>query len=164
MSQPMPSYPFLLMTVLLIPLACRAPGSGESSPGGEDASTTHQIIVQTNTPWQDTGIQVDSGQRIAFAASGEYVFHAAGHSCGPGGIPNAQPFTGNWPAKELVGLALIGRISKTGDPFLVGQEAEIQTDRAGEVFLGVNDDIVSENSGTLSVQATIHPAGQTSKD
>ena len=166
----------LLLTSLLLPLSCTTPESGGQNSGqnkqvessgnktGDDL-TTHKIAVRTNVSWQRTGIQVDSGERIALAASGEYVFHSAGYTCGPEGIPDAKPFTGSWPATELTGLALIGKIGETGIPFLVGPAAEIQADHDGELFLGVNDDIVDENTGTLSVKVEVHPGvGQTSKD
>ncbi len=166
----------LIGTMLTLTVSCTTPESGGLDPGREkpgerassknhDVPTTHELGVRTNVPWQGTRIEVHSGQRIAFTASGEYIFHSAGYACGPEGIPDANPFTGSWPANELTGLALVGKIGETGTPFLVGPGTEIQADHDGEVFLGVNDDIVDENTGTLSVKVEIHPpAGRDSKD
>ena len=159
-------YPLLLLTTLLLPLACKTQQEALEVPADKTSGqpTTHKIVVQTNILWQGTGIQVDSGHKVILTASGEYIFHSAGYGCGPEGIPDAKPFTGNWPANELTGLALIGRIGETGIPFLVGPGTEIQPDQGGELFLGINDDIVDENTGTLSVRVEVHPpTGQNSK-
>ncbi len=100
-----------------------------------------------------------AGEKLTLEASGKYVFHAEGYEIGPEGMPDAVPFLGAWPANELTGLALIGKIGDEGVPFLAGARAEIVAPQTGELYLMVNDDILEENSGTLTVEVTTSPAG-----
>ena len=42
--------------------------------------------------------------------------------------------------------ALIGRISDTGAPFLVGESVDRTAEQAGRLFLGINDDDLGNNT------------------
>jgi hypothetical protein len=46
--------------------------------------------------------------------------------------------------------ALIGRIDN-GQPFGIGNQASLRMPASGILYLGVNDDIVSDNSGQFDV-------------
>lgn len=69
----------------------------------------------------------------------------------PEGIAAADPFLGAWPANDLTGLALIGKIGETGSPFLVGPQVEFSAAETGTLYFMVNDDILDENRGALDV-------------
>lgn len=144
--------------VLLVLLRGRRDGQG--AVGGQTSERTGkqgalEFDVKTMMPWHDAGMRVAAGQRLKLVATGEYAFRMEGNTCGPEGKPEAQPYSGKWPANDLTGLALIGRIGEEGAPFLVGKEAEITADRDGELQFMVNDDILNENDGVLHVRVTV---------
>ena len=117
--------------------------------------TVWKIDVLSGQPWQKTAARVKAGQTLKFLATGQYAFCMAGNESGPGGIPQAKPYSGKWPANDLTGLALIGRIGETGKPFLIGEESQITATQDGELYMMVNDDILNENDGTLHVTVTL---------
>jgi hypothetical protein len=48
--------------------------------------------------------------------------------------------------------ALIGKIGENGDPFFIGDVKEaIRVRGSGRLFLGLNDDYLGDNSGSLRV-------------
>jgi len=122
--------------------------------GGAAGAT--EVLVQSNAEWQASGVRLEAGQRLVAVATGQYVFHLDGFECGPAGVPEAEAATGSWPESALTGLALIGRIGATGEAFVVGERVERSVQRAGELYMRVNDDIVDENSGTLTVAVEVH--------
>jgi hypothetical protein len=46
--------------------------------------------------------------------------------------------------------ALIGRIDN-GQPFMIGRNTSVRMPAGGTLFLGINDDTVSDNSGNFRV-------------
>jgi hypothetical protein len=54
--------------------------------------------------------------------------------------------------------ALIGRISASGTPFLVGSSFAGSADRSGELYLGINDIGVNNNGGAFAATVQVaHP-------
>ena len=48
--------------------------------------------------------------------------------------------------------ALIGRIGEDGDPFFIGNDTgPIRMRAAGRLYLGINDDYLQDNTGSLRV-------------
>jgi hypothetical protein len=48
--------------------------------------------------------------------------------------------------------ALIGKIGENGDPFFIGGSTQgIRVRGGGRLFLGINDDYLQDNSGSLRV-------------
>ena len=115
-------------------------------------SQTYHVEVPSHAVWTASGIVPQAGQTLTLNASDRYVDHAQGHDCDPEGIAAAQPCTGKWPEPGVTGLALMARIGPEGKPFLVGKHATRHIARGGELYLGVNDDIVTENSNALPVK------------
>jgi len=60
------------------------------------------------------------------------------------GFPHAPP-VGSAP-----GGALVGRIDN-GQPFLVGVQGTIRMPANGQLFLGINDDVLTDNTGDFFV-------------
>jgi hypothetical protein len=62
------------------------------------------------------------------------------------------PFNAARPMPERNAAALIGKIGEKGDPFFIGDLREpLRMRGAGRLFLGINDDYLADNSGSLRV-------------
>ena len=85
--------------------------------------------------WQDTGVSVSAGQRIALMARGRWVDQIEGELYGPGG-------TNRKDQRDIIPSApigtLIGRIG-TSAPFVVGVETTVLASSGGELQLTMND-------------------------
>ena len=124
---------------------------------------TH-VTVQGRDSFVGAGIAVRVGDVVTINANG-YV-HFGGPPIthlGPAGIPSGskcsaiakgQARNSRWPAPGLACWSLIGRIG-TGSPFEIGANAIVHAHRAGDLFLGVNDNYLPDNSGQFSVVVTV---------
>jgi hypothetical protein len=109
-----------------------------------------QVNVTAREPWTDTGIDVRPGQLIYFTATGEVRWgpnrrdDAAGERNSP---RNAQR-----PMPDRPAAALIGRVGERDEFFFIGAEAgPFRTRSAGRLYLGINDDVFTDNTGSLRV-------------
>ena len=136
------------------PVARSASGGGnQRQPEAPAPIPAGAIRVPANVAWTDTGIAVNPGQRLQFSATGDIML-AAGASSGPGGSPAATAPNVRYPLANAPAGALIGRLGN-GDPFLIGVNTQpIQMRGRGRLMLGVNDDHLPDNSGTLHVTVT----------
>jgi len=108
------------------------------------------VNVDARTVWTDTGIDVRSGQAVLFSASGA-VHWGPGRRDGAAG-ENNSPYNQLRPMPDRSAAALIGRLGEDGDPFFIGEATEpIRMRGSGRLFLGINDDHVADNSGSLRV-------------
>src|SRR5439155_632294 len=108
------------------------------------------FTVAANRQWTPTGIRVNQGEVLRFSSSGEIHFsgNAADHA-GVAGSPDHK-FVGGAPLPQALAGALIGRIDN-GLPFGIGDQMTITAPASGLLYLGTNDDIVSDNSGQFQV-------------
>ncbi len=139
-------------------------GATTPSPGGAVAQMrrdpfgreTTAVRVDGNQAWVDTGLDVRRGDRLTFNASGQIQVapgRAADASGGAGGRFGARRPTAN-ANYPVPGMGAGGLIAKVGDgtPFAIGAgNRDITMPVAGRLFLGVNDDNVSDNSGAFTV-------------
>jgi PA-IL-like protein len=124
----------------------RGYGRGRMNGGGQPQST---IRVEANTRWTDTGLMVQPGERIAFNTSGTIEF-GKGMSTGPDGDKNLGPRPG-YAIRDMPVGGLIGRVGNSA-PFPIGSSTSpIAMPTGGRLFLGVNDDGYSDNSGGFDV-------------
>ncbi|HEY2384991.1 MAG TPA: hypothetical protein VGK48_27770 [Terriglobia bacterium] len=108
------------------------------------------IMVVANAPWTDSGIDIVSGQNIYFEASGNIKW-GPGRTAGPGGESNS-PYNAARPMPNHPGAALIARTSAASDPFFIGNEhGAIRLRSSGRLYLGINDDVLGDNSGYFRV-------------
>jgi hypothetical protein len=125
--------------------------TGTDKPQFEQA-TGEGIVVSARQQWTPTGMTVKAGERVTFQSSGQIqlsddpkdIAGVAG-SLIQRKAPNA-PLSGN-----LAG-ALIGRIGPTGEPFPIGDQTAVTMPSAGQLFLGINDDVVDDNKGEFRVK------------
>ena len=129
-------------------VANRAPTSNEPLPSGA-------IRVPADVAWVATPLTVRKGDRVVFNVSGEIqlstdpadVAHSAGSL--------TQRRAARSPLPQNLAGALIARVGNSA-PFPIGNVTTPVTMPAdGQLFLGVNDDEVSDNRGEFVVQMTL---------
>jgi hypothetical protein len=109
-----------------------------------------QINVSAREQWIDTGIDVRAGQSVYFSASGETRW-GPGRRDGAAGEQNS-PVNPGRPLPDRPAAALIGRVGDGRDVFFIGDDtAAFRIRGNGRLFLGINDDVLTDNSGTLRV-------------
>lgn len=127
---------------------------GDSGPvdtrDGLGASRT--ITVAANQQWTATGIRVNHGDRLTFQSNGEIQLRPAGNN---DAARVAGSLTGRRapqsPIPSALAGALIGRID-SGQPFGIGDQTSIVAPASGMLYLGVNDDLLTDNSGQFTVK------------
>lgn len=100
--------------------------------------------------WVNTGFNVRRGETLHFNSTGEvnWTGNAADRAT-PGGASNrAQP--GLPPVANAPGGALIARVDN-GKPFLIGHQGSVRMPANGQLFLGINDDVLTDNTGDFFV-------------
>jgi hypothetical protein len=106
--------------------------------------------VNAREAWTDTGIEVRAGQSIYFAASGETRW-GPGRRDGAEGERNS-PVNQGRPLPERAAASLIGRIGDGNDVFFIGGDpGPFRARSSGRLYLGINDDVLTDNSGSLRV-------------
>ena len=121
---------------------------------GPGAVTTSEIapagsvLVQASQQWNDAGITVKKGDRIAFTTSGRISYGQA-MTAGPDGENTVRRVDYPVPAMPVGGL--IGRVGN-GTPFPIGSNVQpIVMPNDGRLMLGVNDNELGDNSGAFTV-------------
>jgi len=123
--------------------------SSSSSLGGRPSGMRErQTLVSANQGWTDSGVDVRAGQTIYFEAQGR-VRWGKDRQDGPGGEHNS-PSNPNRPMGNRNAAALIGKIGS--DMFFIGDDTgPIRMRSGGRLYLGVNDDVLTDNSGNFRV-------------
>jgi hypothetical protein len=123
-----------------------APASVGTS--GTSAISAVTVRVNGNEQWVDSGVDVRRGDRIELNAAGT-IQYAPGLMTAAGG--RAGGASGAYPVPIAGAGALIARIGYSA-PFAVGTGGrDLTMPGDGRLFLGINDDNVSDNSGAFSV-------------
>lgn len=128
-------------------------GSSGTSGGttGAQPSSPGAIRLPANQAWVPTGLIVRAGETLTFNTTGELqlsgdVKDRAGAA---GAYGQRRPGPGA-PLPRLLAGALIGRINN-GEPFGIGDMTSVEMPASGQLFLGINDDVVNDNAGDFYV-------------
>jgi hypothetical protein len=123
-----------------------------------NTSTSSPTFFQVNTRvrgdattngWTNTGLVVRRGQRLRLNATGRVVL-GAGRASTPAGVATLRDPRKLMP-NEATG-ALIAVIGDDNDEFiLIGNRREFTAQRDGVLFLGVNEETLSDNTGAYDV-------------
>jgi len=133
--------------------------AGASTSPHPGCTSTPGINIPTTQEWTDTGVTVPAGADLGISATGDAYLSGAGSSEGPTGDPSCTPaadyaaHSSQFPAPHLPCWSLIARIGN-GRPFEVGTSILV-TATAGKLYLGVNTDSFSANSGIWAVKIKI---------
>ena len=125
--------------------------NNNSNNGGRPSGMReHQIVVSADVAWNDTGIDVRPGQTVYFEATGK-VRWGKDRQDGPDGEHNS-PSNPRRPMPNRNAAALIGKIGNGSDYFYIGDETgAIRVRGGGRLYLGINDDVLTDNSGNFRV-------------
>lgn len=116
------------------------------------------IVVPGNQPRGiDTGIDLRAGDQATITATGTVTAgRRAGVVSPDGGRQGTASILGTYPVPNAGVGALIGYIvstnGQTSQPFLVGGQSTFTTPVDGRLYLLVNDDNYSDNSGSFSAR------------
>jgi hypothetical protein len=112
-----------------------------------------QIRVPGNQQWVPTGMQVRRGETIRFSATGEVMWtpEAADRATPSGAASNRK--SGAPPVGDAAGGALVARVGN-GQPFVIGNQGSVRMPANGELFLGINDDALADNTGDFFVNVS----------
>lgn len=138
--------------VVIAPLNGAAPvATGGSSPSPAPAPLpAGAITVPANQQWTNTGIPVLRGQRISFAVQGNIMISSTVEATADGN-PGATNPSARYPLRGVSAGALIGRVGNSA-PFPIGNGTQpITMPTNGPLMLGINDDVVADNSGSFAV-------------
>lgn len=114
------------------------------------------LLIRSDEPWQNTGVDVTGRQTTTISCSGTWSFNPAIPPCGPAGHFGLVAK----PRYTLPGApegAMIGRVGNNF-PFLVGNSVTAPSGQTGALFLCINDDLnamygagLKDNTGMISV-------------
>ena len=129
-----------------------------------------KVTVKPAQVFTSTGIQLKAGETVTITSSGRIHFGGGKiASLTPAGIKrgadcnaiaNVQPRSTPWPAPSASCWSLIGQV-RGGKIFEVGLKRAFQPQVSGELLLGVNDNFVSDNSGSWAATVEITPPAST---
>jgi hypothetical protein len=137
-------------------------GNNPSLPGGRRNNRTLEKVVDVpgNQPrGVDTGVELRTGDQVTITASGNVTAgRRAGVVSPEGGRQGAAGILGasGYPVPTAGVGALVGYILQTNGQmsqvFLVGSQATLTTPVDGRLYLMVNDDNYTDNSGSFSAR------------
>lgn len=129
-----------------------------------------QLPVAASAGWVDTGLDVEAGRELEFHASGEISLQVGNSEalCGPAGL-DLRSLQQPLPDQNLG--ALVGKVAqvvgvrkdeKTGEEipdeivrlFPIGPDRVCAMPLSGRLYLGVNENVVRDNSGEFSVSVS----------
>jgi hypothetical protein len=154
------------------PAASPAPAKAQKSSAKVRASK--KVELAGDQIWVDTGIDVQAGERMSFAANGTLTYSdpPAPTSTGPQGAARGfKDLLRILPLNSAGRGALIGRVgdADTSQAFLVGASKEVVATTSGRLWVGINQDKNSGREGSYSVQIEVYapkaaPGFSTAKD
>ncbi len=105
--------------------------------------------------WKETGVELQPGDRLILTASGELQYLGE-KPTGPEGMPRGwKDLLRLLPLNQAGRGALLGRISDSGQPFLIGERREMTAGAAGRLFLGINQTSSDTGKGSYTVRITL---------
>jgi hypothetical protein len=165
-SRPSRLFPLALISALIGPVLA---GSAIWTPAYalQDIVPLKELAVPADAGWVDTGIDVGEDEELFFLCDGEISLQRGNPeaACGPDGtdiqglqqpVPdhNLGAFVGK------VGLVVAFRTDeKTGEEvpeelaktFFIGRARSVAMPMRGRLYLGVNENVVKDNSGEFRV-------------
>jgi hypothetical protein len=123
---------------------------------GETGTSGQLITVYPTERWTDTGMYVEAGDMITIDAEGSIQMSGdGGDTATPAGSRTGRRAL-NAPLRNQPAGILIARIGNSG-VVAVGDRRTARAPISGELYLGVNDDVLGDNRGEYRVSVTVNP-------
>ena len=158
-------------TALVVALSCVAAlAHTQSQQSASTATSTspsksYEIDIDAAKQWVDTNIDLRTGEKIRFTATGTITYPAGQsskskeHSFGPDGLSRSfGDLIHQYAVPDAGHGALIGRLGAVdagGQPFLVGASSDFEAPVANRLFLGINQSQKDGESAQGSFHVTI---------
>jgi len=113
------------------------------------------VEVDAKEPWTDTGIELERNAWIDVTSEGRIKIGE--RSADPDGIYNNKDNTSRYPMPDKALGAVIAKVQyrndQNSDYIFIGSriQTNINTGRAGRLYIGINDDYLSDNRGSYHV-------------
>lgn len=128
--------------------------TGTSGTAAQSATAAAGAIhVPGNRAWTPTGITVQKGQALQFSSSGSVQLSQDSNDQASVAGKGGSPASAKAPMPGTLRGALIGRIGN-GKPFGIGDMTTITAPASGPLYLGINDDVLTDNAGEFTVSVT----------
>jgi hypothetical protein len=125
---------------------------------GAAAENEKLVTVMPRLDWTNTYLNVKVGDTVVLEASGSVTLDLAGKTAGPDGIVLKDP--GRLIPDRPTG-ALIAVVGIDNNDFLfVGSKGRFVAARSGLLFLGVNEEDLTNNAGSFNVRVRIERAAK----
>lgn len=151
-----------------IPLAsAQGPRRSQAESFISERGNGWEVLLSPKDRWFDTGITVVAGAVVRISARGSVTWAPPGgrnmsSTVGPNGTrPPFESDKSRFPAPDAGCGSLIMRIRTP--VYSVGEGGLIQVNESGTIQLMVNDDVLSDNSGSFTVSIEISQAANQSK-
>ncbi len=143
----------LLLGLLAIVLGTGLHAWRSLAAEAESRRGTQTIAIRADLAWQNTGIVVKAGERVAISASGSWSNGLDAAEFGPGGNGRSDP-TSEVPSAPAG--ALVGQIGDWAR-FTVGDGTTMTAEKTGWLWLSMNDRLNGhdDNHGAVTVLVTV---------
>jgi len=116
------------------------------------SGNTAKVTVNGFDRWTDTGIFVRAGDQVSFNALGRIQYGPSAEAAVTWqGAPDGRKSAGA-PVADLPIGHLIARIGNGG---AMSAGGTIRAPQAGRLYLGINDDVMTDNSGSFEVTVNV---------
>jgi hypothetical protein len=137
------------------------------------AASPREVIVQTNTDWQNSGVSLQYGDPVSirYLRGGWTTWNGTISPGDANGPVDSHPYicaehmTASLceePVPNAQKGALVARIGDNGIPFLVGNELDFTAGNTGTLWLGINDGpstaSLSDNTGSVAISIAVQPS------
>jgi len=141
--------------IYINPAAARsvyAPILAGSNPSSAAVGTSGaNVTVPANQQWVATGFTVRRGETLHFNTTGDVQWSPdPADNATAAGARTGRRSDGAAPVPAAPGGALVARIDN-GKAFLIGNQGSVRMPANGQLFLGVNDSILTDNGGNFFV-------------
>jgi len=125
-----------------------AAASNNAASVGTSGAT---VTIPANQQWVATGFMVRRGETLHFNVTGDVQWSPdVADNATAAGARTGRRSDGAAPVPAAPGGALVARIDN-GKAFLIGNQGSVKMPTNGQLFLGVNDSILTDNGGNFFV-------------
>lgn len=135
--------------------AYRPNGVNSYGDYGNYGNYGNALTVRATQRWNDTGMDVRAGEQYDFSARGRITWSRGDDQMATADGNGVRVNVGNFPVPAMAVGGLVAKVGVNGEPFPIGSsQAAVRMPTNGRLYLGVNDDNFSDNSGAFQVSVS----------